>query len=352
MLKPIALLSAGALLASCLASQAGPIPANITPQGSAGALGNANNNIPFSWTPTSYQQIHDASSFTFRGPQVWTLMRQRMASGFTGFPGQTIDVEIILGHAAVTAATASNTFATNVNGSTEVNVVTRKLVALPNVPNNSWAIAPYPFDTPYVWIGNGLSLRANVYSNTASSQIFTYPLDAWSQTTGGAAIPNGSYSGCKHALGTNPAQLTGSVGGPSSTATFQGDAGYAKAMTAALTIGASDSSWGALVLPFDLGVVNAPGCFVANDVALSLSATTNALGTASWNVSLPAATDGVIFYTQMLVIDPAANGLGLITSNGTRDVIGGVLGVTRIWASISSPSGTVGRAFGMAFGFN
>lgn len=347
-----AILASLALVSSLVAQD----PAAISPQGAGSPtqLGNTNNNIPFSWTPTSYQQIHDANSFTSSGVQLWTKMRQRMASGFTNRAGQTIDVELILGTASVSAATASTVFAANVVSTTETTVFTRKQILLPTIPDNSWAIAPYVFDVPYVWTGSNLSLRANVYGNTNNNQIFTYPLDAWSGTTPGAAVANGAFGGCKHPSGTTNASHSATIAAPGGNAIFNGDAGYAKSMPAFLLLGASNSTWGSIPLPFDMTAIGAPGCSIVNDPLFVVNGLTDAGGLTSWTVGIPAnpGLEGQQFFSQIAFVDAAANGLGGYMSNGQRDIIGGALGITRIWATINSTSGSIGTRYGMAVGFN
>ena len=85
-----------------------------------------------------------------------------------------------------------------------------------------------------------------------------------------------------------------------------------------------------------------------------LSGTTDASGVVQWNVPIPASTslDGQHFFTQIAIVDAAANGLGGYLSNGTRNILGGKLGITRIWGGISSTGGTLGYNYGMAISFN
>ncbi len=326
-------------------------PAYISPKIAATGLGNSNNNIPFSWTPTGYQQVHSKSSFNNQSPAPFTTMRMRMGNGFTNFAGKTIDVELFHASSPNDAASASSLFASNVVTGTEVNTLVRKQVNLPTVPNNDWVIA-FPFDNLYVWPATHLSWRANVYGNSNGNAIFTYPLDAWWNI--------GSYStigtGCIATGGSKAATLTATIWSPGVQSTFTANSQTTVSGPALLTLGGSTTTWGSIPLPFSLTALNAPGCSVYNDIAASLAGVTNASGTAAFQLLIPnnPALEGAVFYTQGIFIDASFNGLGLITSNSTSNKIGASPNVSRIYA-IGSPGGTggtLGTHFGMAVGFN
>src|SRR5690606_8616095 len=70
-------------------------------------------------------------------------------------------------------------------------------------------------------------------------------------------------------------------------------------------------------LPFDLGVLGAPGCRILIDLAVVLRATHTG-DSARFSVDLPPGGDclGETFYVQALSLDPSANALGIATSPG------------------------------------
>jgi hypothetical protein len=76
-------------------------------------------------------------------------------------------------------------------------------------------------------------------------------------------------------------------------------------------------------LPVNLSVVGAPGCdlLVSADDASLLA---NNGGTATWNLSIPLIRDiaGVSVFTQVAVLAPGANALGLVVTNGLRLTLG------------------------------
>ena len=91
-----------------------------------------------------------------------------------------------------------------------------------------------------------------------------------------------------------------------------------------LAIGGSDTNWGALALPVDLTPIGAAGCFLRVSLDVTLATPLDVNGQASLPLSIPANAGlvGLPFYNQWLVLDPAANALQLVFSNGGRARIG------------------------------
>ena len=343
------ILGATLVLASLASAQ---VPVVISPVAAASVLGNSNNNIPFSWTPCAYQQVHSLSSFQTQAPLLFTKMRLRMASGFTNFTGYQIDLELFLAQSPNSSTNASNTFASNVSGTSEVNVFTRKLISLPKVPNNDWAVAPFVFDAPFFWPATDLSWRAVVWANGNNNAIFTYPLDAHWQLNNGSSIG----VGCRGTGSTSPAQHSSAIGAPGRNSFFYGYAYIPATIPAYLTLGSSSTQWGSIPLPFNLSSLNAPGCSIYNDVLAVVPGATTATGNVTFTIQVPnqPGLSGQALYSQVVFVDPSLNGLGAITTNGYKTAIGTDPGITRIYG-LSSPtatSGTLDIGFGMAVGFN
>jgi hypothetical protein len=76
-------------------------------------------------------------------------------------------------------------------------------------------------------------------------------------------------------------------------------------------------------LPFDLGVINAPGCklYVSPDVPVTVVGSNN---TAVFTLPVPnnPALQCLKFWNQAVTLDPGANGLGLVVSDAHAGVIG------------------------------
>jgi hypothetical protein len=84
--------------------------------------------------------------------------------------------------------------------------------------------------------------------------------------------------------------------------------------------GLSNTAYGPNPLPLSLGFLGAPGCsLLASGDSLYLL--TSVLGSAVWQFAVPNVL-GVSFYNQAFAFDPAANPLGLTTSNGGMSTIG------------------------------
>jgi hypothetical protein len=75
------------------------------------------------------------------------------------------------------------------------------------------------------------------------------------------------------------------------------------------------------MLPFDLGVLQMPGCTLYTSAEVLLGATTPGRS-ASWSLPISASSAGATFFTQTLVLDPSANPLGVGMSNAAAAVLG------------------------------
>lgn len=133
-------------------------------------------------------------------------------------------------------------------------------------------------------------------------------------TLKGTLSPFGA--GC---LGTNGVPTHTASGSPTlgSSVTYSLTRGPAGGV-AYLTLGNSRTNWLGLLLPVGLGIINAPGCniYVDHDVVLGPFALSRT-GATSLNVNIADVCGliGVHLYTQYLVFDPGANGLGITSSN-------------------------------------
>jgi hypothetical protein len=345
------------LAASPLCAQ---VPAYVSPPSAASVLGGNGNNIPLSVAPPCQaQQVHSYSSFSSNIPTNFTQLRLRQA-GVANRVGRTIEVELWMAESPNSADAVSATFANNIVPATEVNVFQRRMVLLPQVPNNDFAVAPFPFDTPFFWNGTAhVSWRAIVWSNSNANALFAYQIDAFSLT--GSSVDNGGASGCQALNGTRAATHTALVQPPGGSATLTGNSFViAGNLPALLTIGTSATSFGGVPLPFDLTAAGAPGCFLRNDILTVVGALTTPGTNGAAVVVLPLPPDptlgGVVFFSQYLFIDPTANALGVFTTNGRRNTIGGSVGIARVHAvgagAGTAPTGSITFSFGLATGLN
>ena len=93
-----------------------------------------------------------------------------------------------------------------------------------------------------------------------------------------------------------------------------------------LIVGLSNASWFGLTLPFDLGVYGAPGCTLAVGLDIPIALVTSHEGTASLPALIPndSSLIALPLFTQFAVVDPGANALGLVSSNGLAMRLGDV----------------------------
>jgi hypothetical protein len=87
---------------------------------------------------------------------------------------------------------------------------------------------------------------------------------------------------------------------------------------AVLLLGQSNSTWGAVSLPFSLAGLGAPGCSLLASGELMVVMIANTAGSASTKLSVPndASLENAGFYNQVLVFDAQANALGLAVTRG------------------------------------
>jgi len=151
---------------------------------------------------------------------------------------------------------------------------------------------------------------------------------AWSYRVDTTACPAlASYKtygkGCK---GSNGVPMLSNTGLPKLGQSFQVDLANARANAPALiTLGVSDTKFGALVLPFDLTPIGAPSCQLLASPETLIPFATSGTGTASIKFMIPnlSSLNNVSLFNQFMISDPTANKLTLVFSNGGKMTMGG-----------------------------
>jgi hypothetical protein len=319
----------------------------IVPASMATAFGNSNNNIPFSWNPTKYQQVFLGSEISFIG--VLLGMGLRQDDQFQGYEAHVIEIEVTFGGSTLDPATLTPTFANNFNSTTlpARNVFARRKFALPRMPlglpaNPAEFFITIPFDLPLPFVlpaGQNLVVEVVNWGNTNNNAIFTYPLDAGSGVTTTRLYASGNPMATTGTLGVNyghvialkPAGNQPSIPRlyntnlPRLGASFHFGLIGAKPSTAAiLLIGHSNTTWVGLPLPFDLTPAGAPGCSLLASGQLLLAMPVAGGGDLPVTLPIPqhSALDGASVYLQYLLLDPGVNAVGLVTSNGGHATLG------------------------------
>ncbi|GEM_PF-5979335 len=336
--------------------------------------GNTNNNIPFSWYPTRYQQIFAPDAFTKTNLIPMRSVALRMNKNFANgrYGGQTVTLSLYLSLAnkslngvPVTPANYSSTFANNLDSTTTKLVINKKKILLPKLNNQNFGFK-LPFDTGaiFVWLGlkgkRSLVLEARTYGNTSNNRPFTYPLDAWwGRSAGnGSYTQNGTYAGCLSKSGARVSHYGNTslfkVNSPSHY--FYGY-GRAANLPSVIFLGSKAMS----------GQLPGTSCYMVQDILFLLTGVSSgASGFTRIPVPIPnnQSLAGKKLFTQMLWVQPGANKLGLTTSRGLIQTVGrgasGGTEATRLFRSGSTTGNPdnyttaagVTRNFGLIFFFS
>jgi hypothetical protein len=146
--------------------------------------GGGNNNIPFSWTPSSYLALMDPTLFEFDGVLLLSGIRFRLSpSNAKSSASGEVDIEVALSTKDMELAKASATFADNI-GDDRVVVLQRTKFRVEAADRDGedslkvWDLR-LGFDRFYKYRTNRvLVLEIKVFGNDQGSKHFQFPLDA------------------------------------------------------------------------------------------------------------------------------------------------------------------------------
>ena len=338
----LAALGAFSLLAGGVRTQS-----MLTLPASHGAIeGATSTNVPFGRsTPTRVQYVYDAALFS--GPVTITEVAFRLDGGATTST-KVVDVEMSMSTLPTPLIGLGTSFAQN-RGADETVVLPQQLVTLPShavgaTPNGF--LAPIALTTPFFYdpSSGGLVLEIVVHGQPPGS----YPLDV-TYVCDSPMVPVGPASCLQSngmALGVESA----------TTQVIWGRAWVARAFDAVpgnlvlLALGTRETGvWAGLTLPQDLAVAGAAGCFVSIDAAVVSYGTALGDGSVTFPNSIPNDPNvlGEWIRFQAGTFDPAANALGLVTSQAQKVQVCGWEPVGRVWSNgTSSAFGT--REIGVA----
>lgn len=114
------------------------------------------------------------------------------------------------------------------------------------------------------------------------------------------------------------------TGVPEINSSFQVNLAFANPSSpVVLSLGASDTTWLGLPLPFDLRPLGAPGCLILASGEVLLPNASNGAGATSQTIAVPnvAVLVARSVFNQWTILDPATQ-LGLVTTNGGKGTIG------------------------------
>jgi hypothetical protein len=231
-------------------------------------------------------------------------------------------LEVFVGTTAKTGAQFGSNYANNYAATPQV-AFARRMFDLAARPASSIAPSPnttiVPFDTPITFDPTtNLIVDFVVHANSNLNAAFRYSADValfdTTSTTYGV--------GCQSSRQTLPRLAANEValGGSWRASLTQAPASTA----AALSVGLGNTTWQGLPLPFDMAPIGAPGCTLLVDTTVMFTGFVGTSGSLTFSLTTPdnVALDGVTLFGQAAILDPFANTLGIVTSNGVRTRFG------------------------------
>lgn len=321
MRKAVSLLAV-ALTASSLAAQ---LVSTYSPSYALGQV-NSNNVWPYGTAPMRYMQIHDTWTFTSTKTLLARGLAYRPTLQSFGFnkPAASTEVMLRIGVApnGVTSQTPATTFDGNFDAASVKTVFTRKVV---NYPNSGTTLdelkifdISFPFDSATFFLWNGTSANSLTIETRCYASQGGYPFDFAADLAvrgNGYSVENGAYAGCnnnankvvEHEVQTDKLF----VGSPNATLIGRS---FLPSIPGILSIGATAIN----------ATIPGTSCNLVNDPLLLIPGLTDAAG--DLNIVFPLPNDPnlhrVSFYSQVVFVDVAANGPGVITTRGFENGIG------------------------------
>lgn len=308
--------------------------------------GTGTTNVPFGRSsPTRVQCAYDP--MLFAGPSTITALALR-ADGGAAVAGKLVDCEVRMSTMPSGVLALDADFARN-RGADETVVLPRQLLTLPAQGTQT---APNPFLPPiqlavpfaYDPALGSLLVEVVVHGQPPGAYALdvTYVCDSPELAIGplSCALPGGT-----------PLRVESST-----TQVIWGRPWVARVLDAppgamvTLALGTVESGpWAGFVLPQDLAGLGAPGCFLSIDLATSFYSVAAGDGSATFPFVIPndPAAIGSWIRFQGGAFHPAANALGVVTSQARKVQVCGWEPVGRVWASgLSTALGT--REIGVA----
>jgi len=318
----------------------------VVPPSHASREGSSSTNVPFGrGTATRVQCFYDAMSFS--GPQTITALAFRCDGGDLA-GAKTVDCEIRMSTMPGSLLALSADFAQN-RGANELVVLPRQLYSLPAhtaAATPSAFLPPIPLTTPFSYdpAQGGLLVEVVVFGQPPGtySLDLTYVCDSPEVLVGPPPCPQPG------ALPLDVRSATTQVmwGRPWVVQVLDASPGA----LVTLVLGSVDSGpWSGFVLPQDLAILGAPSCYLSIDIVASHFQVAGGNGTASFPFVIPnmPAAVGTWLRFQAGAINPAANSLGIVTSQAKKVEVCGWEPVGRVWASgLATTVGT--RELGVA----
>jgi hypothetical protein len=317
-------------------------PSVVVPDFTVGRFGTAKSALPLASAPGRFLQIVDRASL----PPDHTIRALGLRRDETslGAPGWRVDLEVRIGHAANAPSTPSPIFDRNFAEPGDLApLLDAPALDLPGIAGLPGSADQFdlvlPLDRPFVPDGRrdlviDFRLRGHSRGSAPFGLFLDAELDLRTASVSAIGDPDAAV-GIADPVGLVLALLDGTTAPAAPRIGVDRDPRLGEALrlvlrearpgaVAALAQGLTDAPFAGHPLPLGLDPFGAPGCALLVRPDLLFSAAVGANGQAQIELAIP--TDplwvGTVFFGQFLVLDPAANALGLSATAGAALRIG------------------------------
>jgi hypothetical protein len=309
-------------------------PAGTIPDGFLTREGSSRHWVPGHFAPSRAQTTYDASAVaipTGTISQLWLRPDMDVTTAAMQAQRQLITLHIGSEGVPTPSQILPESYTAN-HGRDRRMVLDRSPVDFPAATPNGivapWSISLPIQPFPYVQ-GRHLQLEWDCEDPSGAANAATWFVDAQDLTR----RDGGGWFRRKRARDACPSAGTiydGEVGGPGDLCSIWFYSLSGPSLPATTWFGTSDTHWGTMPLPADLGPLGYAGCSLAVDMRIPFSGLTDPSGTLGrYRVDVPIPFDpgiaGLDLYTQTFVLDPNF-GNGLRASDGGKAHIGNYVG--------------------------
>jgi hypothetical protein len=320
----------------------GPDPAHgvIVPLVLAGRWGTARTTLPLAFKSSRIQLAYSAADVP-TGLAIDRIAFRRDEAAY-GVPGFQVDLQLFMGHTAKSPADLSPVFDANPDAGGMTLVLDHRTLDLPGSQGLPRSLGQFdhvlPLDSPFTTMtgpSRNLLIEMRVYGHPTGNGPLGLWFDAELDPIGHSIVYTDgnpfAASGQRDTLGIAVSLMHGLTG--TGVPALDADrlpqlGGELRLVLRRAPIGATATLLHAtamFAMPIELGALGAPGCrlYSAAEVALPMAVGTAGQGAVRYLLPNDPTLTGRTFHNQFLILDPAANQLGITVSNGGTGRIGG-----------------------------
>lgn len=324
----------GVALAASLTAQT-----RVVPPDRATVEGTATNQYPFSYSEVRFQQLWDGAEIANTMAVLTGVEFRRDGGNSATQNARSWSYVVTAYETLVSPASASTTWANN-RGTSLGTVVLNGPISIPaGAPSyptpQAWSVA-LPFSSPFTFQRSNGHFMLEIEGQDPANLFDTWPVDAenlWRSARGDSgrvsapACVGGGGEEVRLGLSAAATIVLGGTLTVNMTNTTLG--------AFANWLGTSNTTYLGLPLPFDLGAIGAPGCFVGTDIAVQQVGG----GPFQWPIPLALNLENQILFTQAMALAPGANAGNFVTSDVFQTRLGGVTSAVPRFQSIYRRSG-------------